>query len=91
MKHLYLFGSFVTTIPMPNDVDLFVIMTRGFTTVGLDERIATVFMHDLCRIRYNIDVFWVTEAVGESAIEDMLEVFSRDRSQEHQGILEVTR
>ena len=91
VKRVYIFGSFVAATPLPNDVDLFVVMAREFATAVLDERSATVFTHELCRIRYNIDVFWVTEAVGEAAIKDMLDVFSRDRSQQPQGILEVTR
>lgn len=90
LKRLYLFGSFLTATPTPNDVDLFVVMAKGFTTVGLREPLATVFAHDLCRIRYNIDVFWVTEVIGETAIEDMLDVFSRGRAQQPQGIVEVT-
>ena len=74
MKHVDLFSSFLTAIPMPNNVDLFVVMTSGFTTTGLTQPLAMVFAHEACRIRYNIDVFWVTETAGEAAIEGMLEV-----------------
>ena len=90
VKRIYLFGSFLTSAPMPNDVDLFVVMASGFTSEGLKEPLASVFSHERCRIRYTIDVFWVTEAVGSEAIEGMVDVFSSDRSQRPQGIVEVT-
>ena len=76
VKRVYIFGSFVAATPLPNDVDRFVIMAREFTTAALDERSATVFTHELCQIRYNIDIFWVTEAVGGAAIKTC-SMFSR--------------
>jgi hypothetical protein len=63
VRHIYLFGSFPTAAPMPNDVDLFVVMDAGFRSAGLSDELLTVFVHDSCRIRYNIDVFWVTEVI----------------------------
>ena len=70
VKHVYLFGSFPAAIPSPNDVDLFVVMAADFTTRGLREDLADVFTHHACRMRYNADVFWVTDAVGEAQIKD---------------------
>ena len=89
VKHVYLFGSFPAEAPSPNDVDLFVVMEADFTTRDLREGLAAVFTHHVCRMRYNADVFWVTEAVGEEQIKVALEVFSRDRAHEPQAILEV--
>ncbi|HEY3197751.1 MAG TPA: hypothetical protein VGJ57_07035 [Nitrospirales bacterium] len=91
VKHVYLFGSFVGAIPSPNDVDLFVIMTADFTIRGLREEAVSVFTHNDCRIRYNADVFWVIEGIGEEQIKAALNVFSRNRMQELQALLEVTR
>ena len=91
VKHIYLFGSFVAAIPRPNDVDLFVILTSGFTMRGLREEVASVFTHNPCRIRYNADAFWVIEGIGEEQIKAALDVFSRTRMQESQALLEVTR
>jgi hypothetical protein len=85
-----LFGSFVSGKPSPNDVDLLVVMDAGFSTTHLGGTGLEVFQHDLCRIRYDADVFWVTEAVGNDRIEDLLDVFSRDRDGRDQSIFEVT-
>ena len=89
VRHIYLFGSFPTAIPSPNDVDLFIVMAADFTMRGLREDLANVFIHHVCRMRYNADVFWVTEAVGEEQIKIALDVFSRNRAHEPQAILEV--
>ena len=91
VKHVYVFGSFVAMIPSPNDVDIFVIMTADFTMRGLREDVVSVFTQNTCRIRYNADVFWVTEAMGEEQIKAALNVFSRNCMQEPQALLEVTR
>ena len=91
VKHVYVFGSFVAAIPSPNDVDLLVIMTADFTMRGLREDVVSVFTQNTCRIRYNADVFWVTEGIGEEQIKAALDVFSRNCMQEPQALLEVTR
>ena len=91
VKHVYVFGSFVAMIPSPNDVDLFVIMTADFTMRGLREDVVSVFTQNTCRIRYNADVFWVTEGIGEEQSKASLNVFSRNCMQEPQALLEVMR
>ena len=35
------------------------------------------------------DLFWVTEAVSRASIEELLEVFSRDREGRAQSVIEV--
>lgn len=89
VRHIYLFGSFPTEASMPNDVDLFVVMAADFRTTGLTDELLAVFTHDACRIRYNADVFWVTESIGAEHIADALAVFSRDRQFRTQPIVEV--
>jgi hypothetical protein len=91
VKHVYLFGSFPAAIPSPNDVDLFVVMAADFMTRGLRESLVDVFTHHVCRMRYNVDVFWVIEAIGEEQINVALDVFSRNRAHEPQALLEVVR
>jgi predicted nucleotidyltransferase len=89
VKQIYLFGSFVSGKASPNDVDLLVIMNAGFSTAQLGGKVLELFQHDVCRIRYHADLFWVTEAVGNARIEDLLEVFSRDREGRTQSVVEV--
>ena len=90
LRRLYLLGSFTTAKLMPNDLDCLVIMASGFTTDTLMAPHLDVFQHDLCRLTYQTDVFWVTEAIGQDAINTMLDIFSRNRDGAAQPILEVT-
>jgi len=90
LRHLYLFGSFTMAKPIPGDLACLAVMAAGFITVPLPAHLLDVFQHDLCRLYYQTDVFWVTEAVGRKHIEAMLAVFSRDRHGALQPIVEVT-
>jgi hypothetical protein len=90
LRHLYLFGSFTMAKPIPGDLACLAVMAAGFITVHLPAHLLDVFQHDLCRLYYQTDVFWVTEAVGRKHIEAMLAVFSRDRHGALQPIVEVT-
>jgi len=89
LHRLYLFGSFVTVKPAPRDLDCLAVMATGFTTATLSSPVLEAFQHDLCRLYYHMDVFWVTEAVGEEHINAMLQVFSRDRDGLSQPIVQV--
>ena len=89
LRRLYLFGSFVTVKPTPRDLDCLAVMAIGFSTATLSSPLLEVFRHDLCRLYYHTDVFWVTEAVGKEHIDAMLQVFSRDRHGLPQPIVEV--
>ena len=90
LRHLYIFGSFVTAKPTPGDLDCFAVMASGFTTEHLTPPHLEVFQHDVCRLLYQIDIFWVIEAVAREHREAMLNVFSRDREGTPQPIIEVT-
>jgi hypothetical protein len=89
LRRLYLFGSFVTVKPTPRDLDCLAVMATGFTTATLSSPVLEVFQHDLCRLYYHTDMFWVTEAVGTDHIDAILQVFSRDRHGLPQPIVEV--
>jgi hypothetical protein len=89
LRHLYLFGSFTTEKPTPNDLDCLAVMTAGFTTADLCSPLLEVFQHDICRLYYDSDVFWVTEAVGREHIDAILKVFSHDRHGTSQPVVEV--
>jgi len=89
VKQIFLFGSFVTGKASPNDIDLLVVMSGTFSTVNLRVQDLDIFQHDLCRIKFHADLFWVTESVGAHRIKDLLDVFSRDREGRAQPIIEV--
>jgi predicted nucleotidyltransferase len=89
VKKVFLFGSFVTGKASPNDIDLLLVMNGAFSTANVSGQDVDIFQHDLCRIRFYADLFWVTESVGADRIEDLLDVFSRNRDGRPQPIIEV--
>lgn len=89
LLRLYLFGSFITAKPNPGDLDCLAVMASGFTTDHLPPSLVTVFQHDVCRLYYQADVIWVTEAVGQEHLDALLAVFTRDRSGNPQALVEV--
>jgi hypothetical protein len=89
LRRFYLFGSFTTAKPTPNDLDRLAVMAAGFTTASLIPPHLDVFQHDTCRLRYQTDVFWVTEAITKEQVDTLLDVFSRNREGESQPIVEV--
>ena len=89
LRRLYLFGSFTTTKPTPGDLDCLAVMATGFTTATLASPYLEVFQHDTWRLLYQIDVFWITEAITQEHLDAMLNVFSRDREGMSQPIVEV--
>jgi predicted nucleotidyltransferase len=89
VKQIFLFGSFVTGKPSPNDIDFLVVMNGTFSTANLRGQDLDIFQHDLCRIKFHADLFWVTESVGTDQIQDLLDVFSHDREGQAQPIIEV--
>ena len=66
-------------------------MNAGFSTTQLGGKALELFQHDLCRIRYQADLFWVTEAVSRASIEELLEVFSRDREGRAQSVITTSK
>ena len=89
LRRFYLFGSFTTAKPSPNDLDCLAVMAAGFTTANLTSPLLEVFQHDRCRLYYHADLFWVTEAVGKDRIDTILTVFSRDRNGAPQPVVEM--
>ena len=75
LRRLYLFGSFTTAKPIPGDLDCLAVMAAGFTTTNLTSPHLEVFQHDTCRLLYQTDVFWVTDAVAQEHIDAMFDVF----------------
>lgn len=90
LRHLDLFGSFTTAKPAPGDLDCLAVMAAGFTTATRTHPHLEVFQHDTCRLLYQTDIFWVTEAVAKEHVEAMLDVFSRDREGALQPLIEIT-
>lgn len=91
VKAAFVFGSFVTDKPFPRDLDVLLFMREGFDQEfqALAEPERAVFDHERARLRFEADVFWATEAIGQEEFASWLGVYQRNREMVECGIVEV--
>lgn len=90
LSRFIIFGSFVTTKPSPNDVDIFILMEDSFEVSQVTGAASVVFRQSTAQNWLGASIFWLRRfaAIGgeQTAIEDWQ--FKRDGTR--RGIVEVT-
>jgi hypothetical protein len=91
LARVFIWGSFVTNKALPRDLDLFLLMRQGFDLVlpQLAPSMRELFDHMTARLRYEADVFWATEVIGEVVLAEFLSVYQMTREFTARGIIEV--
>jgi hypothetical protein len=90
LRRLYVFGSFVSAIPAPRDVDVVLIMDRGFRIEQCPRESLTLFSHADAQARYGASVFWLREGMLDATgMRDFLRTWQMRRDGTVRGILEV--
>jgi hypothetical protein len=91
LQRAFVFGSFVTDVPFPRDLDVFLFMNEGFDRVfqSLPPAQRHVFEHEQARLLFEADIFWATEAIGADELTAWLSVYQLSREMEPRGIVEV--
>jgi hypothetical protein len=84
-----IFGSYVTTKPVPNDVDIFLVMGEAFDVNDWGEETRAVFAHAQAQRRFGASIFWVTRSTSRPNIENLLTAWQTARDQTRRGIVEV--
>jgi hypothetical protein len=89
VSRFIIFGSFVTSKPAPNDVDIFILMDDTFEVGSVNGAATVVFRQSTAQNWLGASIFWLRRfaAIGgeEAAIEDWQ--FKRDGTR--RGIVEV--
>src|SRR5205814_9645575 len=91
VRRVYIWGSFVKSKPNPEDMDVLVVVKAGLQDQEIAGQVRSLLTHREARLRFNADVFWVREDIGEALIQSMLEVYQFDRDKRRRGIVEVIR
>jgi hypothetical protein len=89
LERFIIFGSYVTTKPAPNDVDIFLVMAEAFDVNNWEEETRAVFAHAQAQSRFGASVFWVTRSTSRINIESLLTAWQTTRDQTRHGIVEV--
>jgi hypothetical protein len=90
LKNFYVFGSFVSAVSEPQDVDVVLIMDAGFELESCPPESRSLFSHAEAEARYDATVFWIREGMlPRAAMQDFLSAWQIRRDGALRGILEV--
>ena len=90
LRNFYVFGSFVSEVPDPRDVDVVLIMSGGFRLEDCPWESRTLFSHANAEARYGASVFWLREGMlSEPQMREFLHAWQTRRDGALRGILEV--
>jgi hypothetical protein len=91
LRNFYVFGSFVSSMPDPRDVDVVLIMAEHFRLEDCPWESQALFSHAAAEKRYGATVFWLREGVLPGAsMSEFLRIWQGKRDGTLRGILEVT-
>jgi Family of unknown function (DUF6932) len=85
-----IFGSFVTAKPLPNDVDVFLLMEDTFDVSQLTGEAQLLFEHAMAQTRFGASVFWLRRLAVLEDEQTTLSHWQITREGYHRGIVEIT-
>ena len=90
LDRLVIFGSYVSDVPEPNDVDVILVMRSDFATESCPADSLALFDHARADAELGASVFWVRPEMllGES-LEQFLAHWERKRDGRRRGIVEI--
>jgi hypothetical protein len=90
LDRLVIFGSYVSDVPQPNDVDVILVMRNDFATESCPAESLVLFDHARADEELGASVFWVRPdmLLGEP-LEQFLAHWERKRDGRRRGIVEV--
>jgi hypothetical protein len=89
LRHVFLWGSFVTTKPAPNDLDILLIMDEDFEVERIAPPAQEIFDSTRAKLRFEADVFWARVSIGPEVLEMWLETYQTSRTFRKRGIVEL--
>jgi len=90
LARFLVFGSFVSGVPEPRDVDVALVMTEDFRLEDAGRESRTLFSHPDAEARFGASVFWVRQGMlPEEGMREFLETWQMKRDGTLRGMLEV--
>ena len=83
------FGSFVTTKPVPGDVDIFLLMEDSFDVTQVHGEAALVFDQQKAQNALGASIFWIRKQMIISNEQEAVEDWQIKRDKSRRGIVEV--
>lgn len=89
MKRFIVFGSFVTTKPEPNDVDVFLLMDDAFDVGQVTGETRLLFDHAAAQAHFGASVFWLRRLAALGGEQATVEHWQIRRDGGLRGIVEI--
>lgn len=90
LRGLYVFGSFVSAVPEPRDLDIILVMTSDFQIEDCPREMRTLFEHAGAQARYQASIFWVREGMlTDAEMREFMETWQLKRDGTKRGIVEL--
>ena len=83
------FGSFVTTKPYPDDVDIFLLMEDSFDVAQVHGDAALVFDTEKTQDILGASIYWIRKQIILSNEQEIVEGWQIKRDKSRRGIVEV--
>jgi predicted nucleotidyltransferase len=89
LARVFLWGSFVTSKEVPNDLDVLLVMDPGFVVEAVPAQAQVVFDHVQARLRFHADVFWTKASLDPQVLHLWLDTYQTGKDFTRRGIVEV--
>jgi predicted nucleotidyltransferase len=90
VQHFLVFGSYVTQKPLPNDIDIVLVMQDDFRVVNCVEEAKRLFDHEQADYSFGASIFWVRPALlFLETLNEFIAHWQVKRDQTQRGILEI--
>jgi len=89
LERVFLWGSFVTEKPLPNDLDMLLVVADDFSLDSVPPQCTAVFHHALARIHFHADVFWTKPSINIDILNLWLDTYQTGKDFKRRGIVEV--
>ncbi len=89
LSRVFLWGTFVTSKEVPNDVDVLLVMAADFAIEELPAHQQVLFDHVRARLRFHTDVFWTKASIDAVVLDLWLETYQTGKDFKRRGIVEV--
>jgi predicted nucleotidyltransferase len=89
VSRFVLFGSFVTSKPEPNDIDVFLLMDDSFDVKRTTGETRLVFEHGSAQDRLGASVFWLRKMSALDGEEAAINQWASKRDGTQRGIIEL--
>lgn len=85
-----MFGSYVTTKPEPNDIDIILIMRDDFREEHYTEDLLPVLDHQRAQSELGASIFWIRSgSILLESVDEFVAHWQIKRDLTHRGIVEI--